>query len=164
MMTYFNVKCHFIYTMTTHKHESIFYWITMLKMSDNMALRKKYNRMMMSTPYRTLWQLESTVFEWCLLVFEINILLNLSIKDCMFVASITKNFEGCSIAKFDSNWVCSHAWGSFNYWCWLVIHIIPIHRLFIWIHTHSNYETYLCYTAYSNVSLASGLKTLTSFR
>ena len=45
-------------------------------------------------------------------MLEINILLNLSIKDCMLITSTTWNFEGCSIAKFDNNWAYSWAWGS----------------------------------------------------
>ena len=41
-----------------------------------------------------------------------NIFLDLSIKDCMFITSKTENFEGCLIAKFVRIWAYTHAWGS----------------------------------------------------
>ena len=47
-------------------------------------------------------------------MLEIGILFNLSIKDCMFITSITENSKGCSAANFDSNWAYSRAWGIFT--------------------------------------------------
>lgn len=54
------------------------------------------------------------VFWWRLLMLEIDILFNLSIKDCMFITSKTGSSEGCSVADFDSNWAYSRAWGIFT--------------------------------------------------
>ena len=76
----------------------------MLTTSHNTELRKVYKFMVMFSPYHTLQKQEISVFGWWLLMLEIDILFNLFMKGCMFITSITKNFEGCSAAKFDSNW------------------------------------------------------------
>ena len=65
----------------------------------------------------------------------------LSIKDCMFVTSTTKNSAWCSTTKFDSNRAYSWASTSFDYWCWLVIHIIPLGWLFIQPQTRMDFST-----------------------
>ena len=64
------------------------------------------------TPYDNKNLMFIYLFKWCLLMLEIDIIFNLFIKDCMFVTSTIKNSEGCFIAKFDSNWAYSRAWGS----------------------------------------------------
>ena len=47
-------------------------------------------------------------------------------KGCMFITSITKTFEECSITKFDSNWAYAGLM-ELDCLCCLVIHIILIH-------------------------------------
>ena len=93
----------------------------------------------MSLLYHTLQKQEFIVFWWCLLILEIDTLFDLSIEDCTFTASTIENFRGCSIAKLDSNWAYSRAWGGkLDYWCWLVI---PLHWLFIQILTQMGFST-----------------------
>jgi hypothetical protein len=68
-------------------------------------------------------------------MLEIDILFNLPIKDCMLITSTTRIFKGCSTTKFDSNWTYSRGLRKPYYRCWLVIHIISLHWLFIQIET-----------------------------
>ena len=51
----------------------------------------------------------------------------------MFVISTTLNTKECSVTKSDSNWVVVIGLKKLDYWCWLVIDIIPLHWLFIQI-------------------------------
>ena len=60
------------------------------------------------------------VFCWCSLMLETDISFNLFIKDCVFVTCATKNSKNVLI-------VIGHSRGlrKIDYWCWLVIHVIP---------------------------------------
>ena len=49
----------------------------------------------------------------------------------MFITSTTKTPKDGSTLKSDSNWADSRALRKLDYWCWLVIHVIFLHWLFI---------------------------------
>ena len=63
-------------------------------------------------------------------MLEIDILFNLFPNDCMFITFTTKNSKYCSITYLI---VIGHTHGLEGAWRWLVIHIIPLHWLFIHI-------------------------------
>jgi hypothetical protein len=54
------------------------------------GVKRKYSLMMMSSSYHILWKQEPIVFWWCLVMLEIDILFNLSIKYCIFITTTTE--------------------------------------------------------------------------
>ena len=69
-------------------------------------------------------------------MLKIDILFDLSIKDCMFITFKTENFEGCYNVKFDSNLIgILVGLRKLDYWC-LVGH--PNHSSLLALHLNLN--------------------------
>ena len=73
----------------------------------------------------------------------IDILFILTVKGCMFITYVIENSEECLVAKFHTNLGMLTGLRKHDYWCWLVIRIILLHRLFIQILTQMGFSTHL---------------------